>query len=55
MKEKLHGGIPTEYEMEKARNQTRAETQRISPLDYCVTLLGLRSVFLSWLFIRVCF
>jgi len=55
MNEKLQRGISTEYEMEKAKNQTRAETHPISPLDYCVTLLGLSSVFLSWLFIWVCF
>ena len=50
MNEKLKRGISIEQEIEKARNQTRAEIQRFNAIDYIVVLLGLGSVFLLWLF-----
>ena len=54
MNEKLNRRISIEHEIEKARNQTWAKIQRICAIDYIVTLLGLGSILLSWLFMRIC-
>jgi len=54
MNEILNRGISIGHEVERPKNQVRAEVQQINAIDYIVALLVLGPVFLSWFFMWIC-